>query len=1581
MNMASDSFRVHLFFIFLIVLGMSFSTDIPVTPFNTKQVNIFKVGLTPVFVNITSPSTATSYFYFETKGGATNEVLKRLTKENFKFDKKINLYGIDIYQIVDEKYIYNGDGELQRYFVIYDNEKTFTDKKNSKFIIVLNHDYPSDTFFWFESSDGITSYSFDPDLTSCGTISASGTYNLLNNVDASGTCFTITASDVNLNCNGYTINFSKAPTSTAYGILISSSNVRVDGCNIIVQNKTAGSTSTVAGGIRITNNNVNISNTNVSIDNGIYSYPVWISAGGNNINISNVVVDTTKSDRVGGLIRFATGSAVENISIDRAVLTINSTNSLGNTGACIYLTYANNVSITNSNLTSLRGTYAGEISFGTIHAIDSKNIYVANSNFSLFDPTSTLNVWFLRTNNTKVYNSRFYQQTNGNDLRYEYSTNNTASNLYIEGGNAGIVLFPANYTSVSNVLVNSTYNISSGLYLKFGSSHNVFNNFTFVGNTNHKSTAGVFEFYDGSASNVNNTFSKFNFSWSGACMFGCFNITSQPNYINTTIEGNYYYNITSYEIYDTDGDGLGNAGSQYPVNSTNTPGVIYGTVQDYKPYTTRVLSATPVYSCGVITSSGNYIMTGNITATSLPCITISASNVNFNGNGFWLKCPSTTATDCMRISASNVVVENITVNYTSSLSSSGQSAIRVFSGDNFVLKNSNIYGSVSRYFYAIWLGSGNNHLIDNTYINTFDSNSPYCAYVNSGSNHRINRLTCYVKAPSNTGAGIFSSSDNVVIGNSTITALNNVYAISSSGSNLVVDNVNATSTSLWSIYLSNGNYASLSYVNATSTSTNAIYFPVSNYSNISHSYFATLSATYYPVYSKSHYTIYNNITTSGILFDNSFNNTLINSKFSDSSIKRGISGGNSFIKMENNIFNFTTFDSLNIKSESNSVFANNSVYGCGTPTFQISSNTNVVNVTVRDNYVNSTCTANIVFGVGYDTDSSSAYGIYDSNVYNNTAISPSMSSGTQHTFFIGALTNSNVTKSTVIGGGYGVVLKNNKNVIFDNFIITDANYSLYVKSGEDINTTNGIIQGNIVQSFYTLNIDKNTSFSFYPYPNRIHIENVTITKNGNILFSNGTNIYVKSSIFPKTIYIRNTDGIQFNNNVVTSTGYCFDAIANNILLENNLMTCDLTAINISGSGNVYKNTIYADVWVNSSGSFFFNTTDGGNKYYLRDGTPAYNIYSIYDGNGDMYADYGDDYPFSSSTIPERWSGTATDYMPYAPVSAKIYPVVFISPIQKNYGSNENISINFTDASDLSAVYNVSVFYSNNSLFTVIAIDGTDKNYTFNASGTNAVFYVNVKSLFSNGSVLESNSDYFYTFDSDKIEITKMWNTYPSGGYITLKANINKTSVIAGYKIYLQRCGSEPTLIYNISDYIIGNYIEYNLSTTKYILSYECSNYWILNVSSLFNSDEKSEYISIPPTINKGVGELTNTSLYVIAAVIIFLVLRLKTMRNWFAAVMDVFLFMFAAFILVLAARELSVSSPELSDSLMNVATQILPILFIPFFIILPLMLLYRAGVVFFKPFDKYKEFLFNIIPFESFKELFAEGEERDKSRK
>lgn len=68
-------------------------------------------------------------------------------------------------------------------------------------------------------------------LNACGTVSLPGSYQLSTNVSSSGTCFTIAASDVVLDCQGHTITYGTG--GTGHGIAASSvSGITIKNCKI-----------------------------------------------------------------------------------------------------------------------------------------------------------------------------------------------------------------------------------------------------------------------------------------------------------------------------------------------------------------------------------------------------------------------------------------------------------------------------------------------------------------------------------------------------------------------------------------------------------------------------------------------------------------------------------------------------------------------------------------------------------------------------------------------------------------------------------------------------------------------------------------------------------------------------------------------------------------------------------------------------------------------------------------------------------------------------------------------------------------------------------------------------------------------------------------------------------------------------------------------------------------------------------------------------------------------------------------------------------------------------------------------------
>ncbi len=199
------------------------------------------------------------------------------------------------------------------------------------------------------------------DVTSCQVLSSSDTYNLTQNVTTTGTCFTITANNINLSCNGYNITGDGGNAiDTDNGINISASNASVYDCfisrldngfyfntsstgdkvvNNTINGTTGGNGITLTGGVNspsIINNFINNSalngisltssgaigvNITSTIIRGSASSGISITGTGSGSNITNVIsfsntlhgiLFSSEVDPATGNIRFENNSAQNN---------------------------------------------------------------------------------------------------------------------------------------------------------------------------------------------------------------------------------------------------------------------------------------------------------------------------------------------------------------------------------------------------------------------------------------------------------------------------------------------------------------------------------------------------------------------------------------------------------------------------------------------------------------------------------------------------------------------------------------------------------------------------------------------------------------------------------------------------------------------------------------------------------------------------------------------------------------------------------------------------------------------------------------------------------------------------------------------------------------------------------------------------------------------------------------------------------------------------------------------------------------------------------------------------------------------
>lgn len=116
------------------------------------------------------------------------------------------------------------------------------------------------------------------------------TYVLTDNVSSIGTCFNITAQNITLDCDGFSINYSVLGSEKTYGVYSNKSLTTIKNCNIIDGNWTSSEDERYGIHIEFSDNSTLLSNY-ISTSN---SQAVYLS----NMNFSNLTLNTAVSDEV-----------------------------------------------------------------------------------------------------------------------------------------------------------------------------------------------------------------------------------------------------------------------------------------------------------------------------------------------------------------------------------------------------------------------------------------------------------------------------------------------------------------------------------------------------------------------------------------------------------------------------------------------------------------------------------------------------------------------------------------------------------------------------------------------------------------------------------------------------------------------------------------------------------------------------------------------------------------------------------------------------------------------------------------------------------------------------------------------------------------------------------------------------------------------------------------------------------------------------------------------------------------------------------------------------------------------------------
>gem|GEM_PF-5855916 len=582
--------------------------------------------------------------------------------------------------------------------------------------------------------------------STCLAIAASGSYNLTNNVSSTGTCMAINASNVVLDCAGYTISYGSSGSGKGVyvtqddGSLIT--NVTIRNCILLKDSAGAGSDNT---GIAFTNvTNGSIQHTRIQTNGTSYNLGIYLY-GSQYITIHNNTIRTN-------------GSGVENDGI--SLETLSSYNTIVNTVISTSGTSSNyGLELIDSQFTTIANMTivadgSGTNTLGILFQGSSWNTVTGGTIQTLASASPVVSFLGNASNNnlTSVSMTSSNAGSYGIALR-NTSTNRPTNNLFtyvvITATGADDINYEAGSESVVNQLVNVTFNAS---------------NVSFVGDPS----------------------GQLNVSWYTRVFV---NTSIQSSLFGATVTAASVAGVRSWNNL-TDSNGY-TAWFVTPGYLQNNSGIF--TSQNHT-FNATYAGLTTVRTSINVTES----MTVNLTFVESSCMNITSS-----GN-YLLYMNVTSATTCMNVDASNVVLDcaGYTINY-----GTGGRAIGVnISGsgtlNNITVKNciiiKTIGGGTSNY--GIQFKTARNVTAYNNTIITNGTTSNFGIALDTVTQGIIqqNNIRTY-GTTNNRGVSLITSSTisvdaNIIVANGTSSSMAGIYQTGGSGVNITYNAIRTSGT-------------------------------------------------------------------------------------------------------------------------------------------------------------------------------------------------------------------------------------------------------------------------------------------------------------------------------------------------------------------------------------------------------------------------------------------------------------------------------------------------------------------------------------------------------------------------------------------------------------------------------------------------------------------------------------------------------------------------------------------------------------------------------------------------------------------
>jgi len=625
-----------------------------------------------------------------------------------------------------------------------------------------------------------------PPLIDCSTLTESTTMN--QDVNSSGTCFTIGAADITLDCAGYTINYSTSATGIGIDNNNGFDNVNIQNCNIVQGGSSSGSNYGIYF-VGVTDST--ITNTSIITNGTTTNRGIFFQSNSNNNNISNTSIVTNGSS--------------------------------GNVG--IYLDTSNNNIFRNLSIET-HGPSGGD-SYGVLFDRGSRNLLV-NSTISTNGSTSNYGIYF---------NSDASENVVANN---SISTDGSSSDAFIF--NAQSTKYPKNNTISNNILgtingedlniidagINDTQLIDQPI-----------RDYTFTG------VGGTLRIKNSSTGEI--TFIS-NISGSGGNLFGNstsdIRIENNSIIVNITSNGglNSSANITVYGIdvstltdHTIQRDGAECNATTTPACSNfttlNTTTVQFN-ASSWSKYNISGIPPVTLIDCGNLTESTT--MNQNVSSTNT-CFNISADNITLDCAGYTITYAEGGSAGSPEYGVysngyDNVTIKNCIIRTLNGNNDDDKYGVYFNSVNNSIIINNTISTNGTDNNYGIYLtgGSSNNQLKNNIVYTNGTTGSNYGIDIEGSHSNIIANNTISASGDTSQNFGIYleeTSNSNQVLDNNVSTAGTTqnfgVYLVGVSYYNNTIqnNNISTSGSSLQNhgIYLRAG-YENLLSGNTISTS-------------------------------------------------------------------------------------------------------------------------------------------------------------------------------------------------------------------------------------------------------------------------------------------------------------------------------------------------------------------------------------------------------------------------------------------------------------------------------------------------------------------------------------------------------------------------------------------------------------------------------------------------------------------------------------------------------------------------------------------------------------------------------------------